>query len=87
MGRDFAFLFMEGARSMGFAARFVTGYLHDPAADRACVNTLCHANDLCESACRLWVRFGLYRHRTGTSVPGGKADEISTKTDTGTHAA
>ncbi len=23
---------------------------------------------------RLWVRFGLYRHRTGTSVPGGKAD-------------
>ncbi len=61
MGRDFAFLFMEGARSMGFRARFVTGYLHDPAAERACVeracvNTLCHANDLCESACRLWVQ-------------------------------
>ncbi len=36
MCRDFTFLFMEGARSMGFAARFVTGYLHDPAAERAC---------------------------------------------------
>jgi len=29
--RDLAFLFMEAARSFGFAARFVTGYLHDPA--------------------------------------------------------
>ncbi len=27
--RDFAFLFMEAARSFGFAARFVTGYLND----------------------------------------------------------
>lgn len=31
--RDFAFLFMEAARHLGFAARFVTGYLYDPAAD------------------------------------------------------
>lgn len=31
--RDFAFLFMEAARQLGFAARFVTGYLYDPAAD------------------------------------------------------
>lgn len=31
--RDFALLFMEAARLLGFAARFVTGYLYDPAAD------------------------------------------------------
>jgi transglutaminase-like putative cysteine protease len=31
--RDFAFLFMEAARALGFAARFVTGYLYDPGAD------------------------------------------------------
>jgi transglutaminase-like putative cysteine protease len=33
--RDFALLMMEGARSLGLAARFVTGYLYDPALDRA----------------------------------------------------
>lgn len=31
--RDYAFLFMEAARCFGFAARFVTGYLHDSIAD------------------------------------------------------
>lgn len=31
--RDFALLMMEGARSLGLAARFVTGYLYDPALD------------------------------------------------------
>ncbi len=31
--RDFAVLMMEAARSFGLAARFVTGYLYDPALD------------------------------------------------------
>jgi transglutaminase-like putative cysteine protease len=31
--RDFALLFMEAARSLGFGARFVTGYLYDAALD------------------------------------------------------
>jgi transglutaminase-like putative cysteine protease len=30
--RDFALLFMDAVRSLGFAARFITGYLHDEAA-------------------------------------------------------
>jgi transglutaminase-like putative cysteine protease len=31
--RDYAFLMMEAARSLGFGARFVTGYLYDPKLD------------------------------------------------------
>lgn len=31
--RDFALLFMDAARVSGFAARFVTGYLHSPGTD------------------------------------------------------
>jgi transglutaminase-like putative cysteine protease len=31
--RDFALLMMEAVRSLGLAARFVSGYLYDPAAD------------------------------------------------------
>jgi transglutaminase-like putative cysteine protease len=31
--RDFALLMMEAARSMGFAARFVTGYIYVPSRD------------------------------------------------------
>ncbi|WP_202913515.1 transglutaminase family protein [Acuticoccus sediminis] len=38
--RDFAFLFMEAARSLGYAARFVTGYLHDPAGDASDAQTM-----------------------------------------------
>lgn len=33
--RDYALLMMEGARGLGLAARFVTGYLYDPALDVA----------------------------------------------------
>jgi transglutaminase-like putative cysteine protease len=33
--RDFALLMMEGARALGLAARFITGYLYDPALDVA----------------------------------------------------
>ena len=33
--RDFALLFMEAVRSLGFGARFITGYLYDPALDGA----------------------------------------------------
>ena len=32
--RDFAVLMMEGVRQLGFAARFVTGYLYDPLTDK-----------------------------------------------------
>jgi transglutaminase-like putative cysteine protease len=32
--RDFALLMMEGARRIGIATRFVSGYLYDPALDR-----------------------------------------------------
>jgi transglutaminase-like putative cysteine protease len=38
--RDFALLFMEAARRLGFASRFVTGYLYDPAADGAAESAL-----------------------------------------------
>ncbi|SKA37160.1 Transglutaminase-like enzyme, putative cysteine protease [Enhydrobacter aerosaccus] len=32
--RDYALLMMEGARSLSLAARFITGYLYDPALDK-----------------------------------------------------
>jgi transglutaminase-like putative cysteine protease len=32
--RDFALLMMEGARALGLAARFITGYIYVPARDR-----------------------------------------------------
>lgn len=33
--RDYALFMMEAARALGFAARFVSGYLYDPAADHS----------------------------------------------------
>jgi transglutaminase-like putative cysteine protease len=38
--RDFALLFIEAARLLGFAARFVTGYLYDAGADGSAANGL-----------------------------------------------
>jgi transglutaminase-like putative cysteine protease len=32
--RDYALLMMEGARALGLAARFITGYLYDPVLDK-----------------------------------------------------
>ena len=37
--RDYALLMIEGARGLGLAARFVTGYLYDPALDSAAGGT------------------------------------------------
>jgi transglutaminase-like putative cysteine protease len=37
--RDHALLMMEGARAFGLAARFITGYLYDPATDSAAGGT------------------------------------------------
>lgn len=41
--RDYALLMMEGVRSLGIAARFITGYLYDPALDTAADEDTGHA--------------------------------------------
>jgi len=41
--RDYALLMMEGARALGLAARFITGYLYDPALDAAAGGQPSHA--------------------------------------------
>lgn len=41
--RDYALLMMEGVRSLGIAARFITGYLYDPALDAAPGEEVAHA--------------------------------------------
>lgn len=41
--RDYALLMMEGARSLGIAARFITGYLYDPVLDTASADAATHA--------------------------------------------
>lgn len=41
--RDFATLFIEAARALGFGARFVTGYLYDPALDAGAVSGIAGA--------------------------------------------
>ncbi len=42
--RDYALLMMEGARSLGIAARFITGYLYDPALDTSPDDDTGHAH-------------------------------------------
>ena len=42
--RDYALLMMEGARSLGIAARFITGYLYDPALDTSADDDAGHAH-------------------------------------------
>lgn len=42
--RDYALLMMEGVRSLGIAARFITGYLYDPALDAAPGEEVAHAH-------------------------------------------
>ena len=41
--RDYALLMMEGVRSLGIAARFITGYLYDPVLDTAPGQEAAHA--------------------------------------------
>ena len=41
--RDYALLMMEGVRSLGLAARFITGYLYDPVLDVAEGQAAAHA--------------------------------------------
>lgn len=41
--RDYALLMIECCRSLGLAARFITGYLYDPALDTAPVDATSHA--------------------------------------------
>lgn len=47
--RDYALLMMEGVRSLGIAAHFVTGYLYDPALDTGGDGALTPAGDMSTS--------------------------------------
>ncbi len=42
--RDYALLMIECCRSLGLAARFITGYLYDPALDTGRARRTTHAN-------------------------------------------
>lgn len=47
--RDFARLFIEGCRQLGFAARFASGYLHDPPAGPG------HVGDVAKGSLHAWA--------------------------------
>jgi transglutaminase-like putative cysteine protease len=51
--RDFALLMMEGVRALGFAARFVSGYLYVPSADASSVPPGTHVGG---GATHAWVQ-------------------------------
>ncbi len=52
--RDFAYLMMEGARSLGLAARFVSGYIYDRARDPAATDG--EASTVGGGATHAWVQ-------------------------------
>lgn len=69
--RDFALLMMEAARSLGLAARFVSGYLYDPAIDGAA------AGSTGAGATHAWVQIylpgaGWVEFDPTNSIVGGK---------------